>query len=63
MGSEIDAFGTVAARMREHLDAMPADERKEIEQASALLRCTRASGPRTLLPLTVLHSGPPADAR
>lgn len=63
MSSEIDAFGNVAARMREHLDAMPADEREQIEQASAMLRRTRAGTPRTLLPLTVVHRDPPADAQ
>lgn len=63
MSSEIDAFAKVAARMREHLSAMPADEREQIEQASAVLRRTRAGTPRALLPLTVIHSDPPADAR
>lgn len=54
---QTDAFQQVAARMREKLEALPDQERAEVDQASALLRKARAgrdlAGGRTLLPLTV----------
>jgi len=40
--------------MRRTLAELPAGERAEIEQASAVLRKGRLAGGRALLPLTVL---------
>jgi hypothetical protein len=44
--------------MRRHLAGLPADERTQIEEASAIMRKTRAAGARILLPLSV--TGPQA---
>ncbi|MEO8522090.1 MAG: tyrosine-type recombinase/integrase [Acidobacteriota bacterium] len=41
--AQIDAFTRVAEQMRRRLDALPADERAEIENASKLLRRARAA--------------------
>jgi hypothetical protein len=41
--SEIDAFTHVAEQMQHRLDALPADERAEIDHASKLLRRARAA--------------------
>lgn len=43
LGAEIDAFGRVAARMRQRLDELGDDERAEVEEASRLLRRARAA--------------------
>ncbi|MPY98707.1 MAG: tyrosine-type recombinase/integrase [Actinophytocola sp.] len=50
------AFTQVAATMRERLQALPDDERCEVEQASAVLRKVRAGRAHKLLPLTVKDS-------
>jgi hypothetical protein len=47
---QIDSYSDIAATMRQRLAAMPEEERAEIEEASAIMRKTRASG-RTVLPL------------
>jgi hypothetical protein len=47
-----------ALATRRNLAGLPADERAEIEQASAALRKARIAGGRALLPLTVLTPGP-----
>jgi hypothetical protein len=54
MDTEITAYEAVAATMRRNLAELPAGERAEIEQASAVLRKARLAGRRALLPLTVL---------
>ncbi len=54
MTKEITAYEAVAATMRRNLAELPAGERTEIEQASAVLRKARLAGGRALLPLTVL---------
>lgn len=63
LADQADAFTHVATSMRDKLDALPAAERAEVEQASAVLRKVRASrdlaGGRTLLPLTVKDQGRP----
>lgn len=57
--AEIDAYANVAATMRTRLAALPEQERAEIEEASAILRRTRAgTGPR-MLPVTVIQRGTP----
>ena len=58
LADQADAFGQVAAAMRDRLTALPEDERVEVEQASAVLRKLRAGHhhhdrARTLLTLTV----------
>jgi hypothetical protein len=50
---QADAFTGIAASMRDRLRALPASERAEVEQASAVLRKLRASTSPPLLPLTV----------
>lgn len=50
---QAEAFTAIAASMRDRLRALPASERAEVEQASALLRKLRASTSHPLLPLTV----------
>jgi integrase len=57
MNKEITAYEAVAATMRRNLAGLPAAERAEIEQASAVLRKARLAGGRALLPLTVLTPG------
>jgi len=54
LDEQITAFGQVAATMRHTLDALPADERAEVEQASRILRKARAAGGRTQLPIVTL---------
>ena len=58
MNKGITAYEAVAATMRRTLAGLPAGERAEIEQASAVLRKARIAGGRALLPLTVLTPGP-----
>lgn len=50
---QADAFTAIAQDMRDQLRALPAAERAEVEQASAVLRKLRAGTGRPLLPLTV----------
>ncbi len=50
---QITAFKDVAATMRTQLDRLPAEERTAIEEASMVLRKTRALRGHKLLPLTV----------
>ncbi|MBZ6107424.1 site-specific integrase [Streptomyces olivaceus] len=51
--AQISAFEQVTDRMRRQLASLPAAEREEIEEASAILRKARA-GTHALLPLTVI---------
>lgn len=55
--AEIDAFAQVAAKMRQRLSALPADERAEVEQASRILRRARAA---RQLPVIAVTSSPTA---
>ncbi|MFF1962481.1 tyrosine-type recombinase/integrase [Streptomyces sp. NPDC058232] len=57
--AQISAFEQVTDRMRRQLASLPAAERQEIEEASAILRKARA-GAHTLLPLTVITRTDPA---
>jgi integrase len=50
--AQITAFEQVADRMRRRLAALPAAERADLEEASAILRKARAGNAHTLLPLT-----------
>jgi hypothetical protein len=52
--AEIDQFDTVIAAMRTQLQALDPTERERVEDASAVLRKTRAAQDKTLLPLTVV---------
>ncbi|MFE5580205.1 tyrosine-type recombinase/integrase [Kitasatospora sp. NPDC056531] len=60
---QINAYTDVVSRMNDQLDQMPADERLEVEQASAALRKIRATSNHKLLPLTVVRHGETRDAR
>jgi hypothetical protein len=51
---QITAFVQVAATMRRTLDALPADERAEVEEASRILRKARAARGQTHLPIVAL---------
>ena len=51
LDEQITAFAQVAATMRHTLDALPADERAEVEQASRILRKARAARGQTQLPV------------
>jgi hypothetical protein len=54
LDDQIDSYRHVLGTMKEHLDALPEEERHEVEQAGTLLRRLRAgSSGRTTLPLTV----------
>ncbi|WP_306915069.1 MULTISPECIES: hypothetical protein [unclassified Arthrobacter] len=54
LDDQIESYRHVLGGMKEHLDALPEDERQEVEQAGILLRRIRAGGGgRTQLPLTV----------
>ena len=54
LDAQIESYRHVLDVMKEHLDALPEDERHEVEQAGTLLRRLRAGGSsRTPLPLTV----------
>jgi integrase len=48
--AEIDAFTSVADQMRQRLDALPPDQREEIEHASKLLRRARAARQLPIIP-------------
>ncbi|GGQ23572.1 hypothetical protein GCM10010279_34180 [Streptomyces mutabilis] len=54
LGAQIDSFQEVATTMRDQLAALPDDERQQIEEASKILRKSRATQAHTLLPLTVV---------
>ncbi|MGW8985123.1 tyrosine-type recombinase/integrase [Streptomyces parvus] len=58
LDDQIAAFRNVVATMHDQLAALPTDERLEIEEASAVLRKSRASHGRTALPLTVINRRP-----
>ncbi|MFB6986098.1 tyrosine-type recombinase/integrase [Streptomyces sp. NPDC056304] len=53
--AQITAFEQIVDRMRRRLSALPTAEQEELEQASAILRKTRAGATRPHLPLTVLN--------
>ncbi|MGW4882222.1 hypothetical protein ACWEPI_37415 [Streptomyces sp. NPDC004262] len=53
--AQITAFEQIVDRMRRRLSALPTAEQEELEQASAILRKTRAGTTRPHLPLTVLN--------
>ena len=54
LDDQIESYRHVLGGMKEHLDALPEDERQEVEQAGILLRRIRAGGGgHTQLPLTV----------
>ena len=52
---QITSFDRVRTRMREALHNLDPDERKQIEEASVVLRRARAGQGVKSLPLTVLH--------
>lgn len=56
---QITAFSQVLTTMREELAAMDSAQRKEIEEASAVLRKSRAAQGRPTLPLTVVNRRTP----
>ncbi|SDL13217.1 Phage integrase family protein [Lentzea albidocapillata subsp. violacea] len=62
LGEQITSFEQVRDTMREGLAAMDPQDRQEIEEASAVLRKTRAGQGRTTLPLTVIHREAPDGA-
>lgn len=53
--AEIDQFDIVIAALRARLQALDPAERQRVEDASAVLRKTRAAQGETLLPLTVVN--------
>jgi hypothetical protein len=53
--AEVDQFDTVIAAMRTQLQALDPAERRRVEDASAVLRKTRAAQGKTLLPLTIAN--------
>lgn len=58
---QINAFKDVATTMTAQLDQLPSEERAAIEDASTVLRKTRAIRDHKLLPLTVVrHHEEPA---
>ena len=61
---QITAFQEVVKTIREHMDQLPADERRSVEEAAAVLRRARAADGipspterRLTLPLTVIEKG------
>ena len=58
--AEIDQFDTVIAAMRTQLQSLDPTERQRVEDASAVLRKTRAAQGKTQLPLTIAN---PTDDR
>ncbi len=54
LDEQITAFGQVAATMHHTLDALPAEERAEVEEASRILRKARAARGQTQLPVITL---------
>lgn len=61
LSEQVDAYAEVAATMRQRLADLPADERAEIEEASAIMRRARATTTHRLLPLTVTAGTNRAD--
>ncbi len=59
LSAQITAYEQVTDRMRHRLAALPTAERREIEDASNLLRKVRAGTSHTLLPLTVVNQHNP----
>ncbi|UHJ79492.1 site-specific integrase [Mycobacteroides abscessus subsp. abscessus] len=55
LSAEIDQFGIVITAMRTQLQALDPADRCRVEDASAVLRKTRAAQGKTLLPLTVVN--------
>lgn len=54
LDDQVESYRHVLAAMKEHLDALPEEDRHEVEQAGTLLRRLRAGNSgRTSLPLTV----------
>ncbi|MBL3805910.1 site-specific integrase [Streptomyces sp. BRB081] len=53
--AEVASFKDVAERMKEQMDKLEPAERAEIEEASRILRKTRATNGRTTLPVTVIQ--------
>jgi len=58
---QIDAFTAIVAMIKDMLETMPPDERERIEDASRVLRKTRAAEHRKLLPLTVTRRENPTE--
>ncbi|MFF3491271.1 tyrosine-type recombinase/integrase [Streptomyces sp. NPDC002795] len=56
LNAQINSFQDVSATMRDQLTALPDDERQQIEEASKILRKSRATASHKLLPLTVAKS-------
>lgn len=54
LSAEIDQFDTVVTAIRAQLESLDVAERRRIEEASAVLRKTRASQGISTLPLTVI---------
>ena len=54
---QIDAFDRVRAKMREQLENLSSEQRLEIEDASAVLRKSRASRSPALTPLSITPIG------
>ena len=52
---QINAFKEVITTMRTHLDRLPAEDRAAIDEASTVLRKSRAMRDHALLPLTVVN--------
>jgi hypothetical protein len=55
---QIDAFDRVRSKMREQLENLTTDQRHEIEEASTVLRKSRASQSLALTPLNITPIGP-----
>ncbi|WP_406296513.1 site-specific integrase [Embleya sp. NBC_00888] len=55
MAEQVASFKDVAERMKEQMDELDPAERAEIEEASKILRKTRAANGRATLPLTVIQ--------
>ncbi|UJW32445.1 site-specific integrase [Saccharothrix sp. AJ9571] len=56
---QIDAYGEVITKMRTKLAELPADERAEIEDASAIMRRARAGSGHLKLPITPVRRPEP----
>lgn len=57
LSDQVAAFKDVAGKMKAVMDQLSDEERTEIEEASKILRKTRAVNGRTLLPLSVVRRG------
>ena len=51
---QIDSFQNVVTSMRTQLELMPDDERRHLEEASAVLRKVRAAAPLPILPVPAI---------